>query len=943
MCDLQLNVYVKGSEHLRDRFSRINQLKMLKCVYAEDASFPGYWFMVNATEFPPVPAQPWQDMDVDGAPTLSQPLSTPQWLDNTRPFQGFAPTYGANLGKELSAVRVPDVGIPHMISKTSKGTYMLDAPIASKWTSIESALERIAAFLLIPLEHLPSPRQPRPPSVYGYTSEYPDRESAVASVRLSRDAFDVTLVFISFTLAHWRFHHCTYPLDAALFYFEKHYPDDYPALYDLVMDSCVGDFRVGTRAGYFVDLFTYPGDWIPYLHVWAEAGIPLWIYAGPCPAECVAGYQSESTLIPIALKNWMPNHLILAAAFGKFLTGILHHAPPPPSFDHRDVQGHRLLVPALKSFAIVQGEYEHGTTPEAYFERKNSAIARWKSSAWITEQAISHATRLGDCSEWRARFLGYRMFVWECERGVWHRRVIENSTKRAFFEIHAPSQRYWCPMSQEIDLCWALDISAGEIDLVASSRHPHLLFGASPPNVDTSMTYLSNARMASRPRSPFPSHPVRTTPHSPDPSSTESDYESDYESDCVSVTGRPRSPPRPKDSVQVALVSPRTWQSTLQERLGYSSLTPLPAWHTRRSTPLFRNPQNRVVNALKCLGDFLPANTVLDADQSIVVLDAVDTLGSAGTYGRHLLPARWDISPLRLDKPSLPPNLSSFQIRFDGERGVVRRCVLATSTQAVEDQWWVFSMTGVALLQVLRSGETGMLAIGRYLISRGIPFHTAKATRYLTPRIPRDIARQGLGSLTSEDAFTPARYAHYETQREAALGAGLRSLALKAGGIIWRLSIDSATPRGIKDALRPPSTSPAQKQLICGSSGDHTFVSDHFHPHELDTILGAYRFKKKLPQRPTSRKELSTEEQWSEESIVFLWPTEYAWASSGLNIGEWTHECEAWYQARLSSLRAGTASPMSSTEWRSSLRKLSVARTVWDTYDKLVHDTFFDS
>lgn len=913
--------------------------------------------MVNATEFPPVPAQPWQDMVVDGAPLPSHPLSTPQWLDNTRPFQGFAQTYGANLGKSLSVVRVPDSGIPHIVSKTDNGTYKLDASVAAAWTAIEDTVECIMRYLLLPLDHLPSPRQPRPPSAYGYTAEHPDRASATASVRLSRDAFDLMFMFTSFLLAFWRFEACTYPLDGVLFYFEKYYPDEYPGLYDLVMDSCVGDFRVGTRAGYFVDLFNYPADWIPYLHVWAEAGVPLWIYAGPEPTKSVDSYQTESSLVPVALREWMPNRLILAAALGKFLSGILLHVPPPPpAFENRNVQGHQLLVPALKSFAVVQGEYEHGATPEEYFERKNRALANWKSSSLVTDEAVSHAMHLGDCSRWRARLQAYRMFVWERERNVWHRRVIENSAKRAFFEIHAPSQRYWCPLAREIDLCWWLDVSAGEVDLVATAGSPHLLFDYSVSDVDSSVVHLSDATLHDHPQSSSPpSHPLRShtspphtsppplpSPLSPDPSDySESDYD---DSDYDGASSGPSAPPLSKSPVKIGSVTPRSWRSTLLERLGYDREQPLAMWHTRRSTSLFTNPNTAASNALKCLGDRLPAETVLHDNDLIVILDVVNTLASAQPYGRRLLPSRWDISPLRFDKPTLPSNLSAFQIRFEGERGTIRRCVLATSTQPLQDQWWVFSMTGTTLLQVLRSGETGMLAIGRYLISRGIPFNTAISTTPFSPCVTRQFARQGVGSLTSEEPFTSAKYAHYEQQRDAALGAGLSALALKAGGIIWRLSIESATPRHLKDALRPPSTSPSQKKRLCGTLGELSFVSDQLHPHELDIILGAYRFKKKLPRHRSqgSTQPISAEQEWSVESIVFLWPTEYAWASSGLNIGEWSPECEAWYQTRLSSLRAGTAKPMSSTEWRSSLRKLTVAQTLWETYDTLVHETFFD-
>lgn len=943
-----------GPELLSRRFHRINQLRKLKCVYAEDDEYKGYWFMVNATNFPPIPIQPWKEMVSDWISPPSLPPTVPQWLDATRPYLGFSPTYGANLGKILSSIRVPNAAIPHMVTKTPTETYTLDAPIASAWKSFEHTLERILYFLFDHLPNFPSPRGPRPPSAYGYSAEYPDRNSAIASVELARDAFDEMLVLASFGLAHWRFESHTYPLEGALSYFEKYYPDAYPTLYDLVADSCVGDFRTGTRAGYFIDLFNYPGDWIPYMHVWAEAGVPLWIYAGTHPTECVDNYQSESSLIPLALKDWMPSRLILAAAFGKFLSGVLKYAPPPPpAFEDQNVQGRTLCVPALKSFAVIQGDYEHGITPDEYFERKREGISRWASSRWMSKEAIAHAMGLGDCSQWRPRFLGYRMYVWECERGVWHRRVLDNAAKRVYFEIHAPSQRHWCPLAEEIDLCWWLDASVGEVDFMANSRSLQVAGSHHAPNVDTSMIYLPENTPRIQSIGSAPQTATLELRHSPSPRrlpskdpSDASDFESVFDDPAPPTSAEEVAHPQiAETNYRLGQVDPRSWESVLSIRLGYDVKRPLPAWHIRRSKSLFANPQSAVSNVYKCLGHHGPLGNTLQTDSGAPAVDAINTLGSVGQYGRRLLPDRWDISPLCLDKPKLPSTLSAYQISYEGERGTIKRCVLATSTQPLKSQWWVFSMTGAALLQVLRSGETGMLAIGRYLISRGVPFHTTISVSSHRSSGPLQIARQGLGSLTSDDSFTATKYAHYETQRGAALAAGLGPLALKSGGIIWRLSVESATPRMVKDALRPPHAATSQRKMVCGTLGSQSFISDQFQPHELDMILGAYRMKKRLGssggKHGNGGKE-SAEDNWGAESVVFLWPTEYAWAASGLNIGEWSSECEAWYQGRLASLRAGTARPMSSTEWRASLRKLSAARAVWETYDALVHETFFD-
>lgn len=40
-----------------------------------------------------------------------------------------------------------------------------------------------------------------------------------------------------------------------------------------------------------------------------------------------------------------------------------------------------------------------------------------------------------------------------------------------------------------------------------------------------------------------------------------------------------------------------------------------------------------------------------------------------------------------------------------------------------------------------------------------------------------------------------------------------------------------------------------------------------------------------------------------------------------MNVGYWSPDCEAWYQARLRDIRDGTAGPHTASEWKNKLKK----------------------
>jgi hypothetical protein len=58
---------------------------------------------------------------------------------------------------------------------------------------------------------------------------------------------------------------------------------------------------------------------------------------------------------------------------------------------------------------------------------------------------------------------------------------------------------------------------------------------------------------------------------------------------------------------------------------------------------------------------------------------------------------------------------------------------------------------------------------------------------------------------------------------------------------------------------------------------------------------------------------------------VSWFPPSHIWNLAGYSVGQWTEECEKWFQSHVSSIHSGTFQPRSSTEWRNRLRSTRAA------------------
>ena len=58
---------------------------------------------------------------------------------------------------------------------------------------------------------------------------------------------------------------------------------------------------------------------------------------------------------------------------------------------------------------------------------------------------------------------------------------------------------------------------------------------------------------------------------------------------------------------------------------------------------------------------------------------------------------------------------------------------------------------------------------------------------------------------------------------------------------------------------------------------------------------------------------------------VSWFPPPNIWDACGFSVGQWTHECESWFQEHIAKIRSGTFQPLSSKDWRAMIRNTRLA------------------
>jgi hypothetical protein len=828
--------------------------------------------------------------------------------------------------------------------------------------------------------------------------QHSSREAAINSVRLARNAFVRAASLTTFLIAFWRIPQLLDPLEHLTNRCLSISPQAAYWMDAFVSRSSIGKFHSGLRTGCFFELFDSNNPWLQYLHIFAEAGVPLFIYAGQEPKQRLNSLQELDPALYDSAGPWVPTALRLDAAAGKFLSGMLHTVVPPFAFwQSQGFESNH--IPTLPAPAMEE-DYTPGMEPHAYFDILKNEVKTWHNNAWFTPEAIKYREEAAHCKSWNPHYHEtMAMRLWEEEGGQWCRRALSQTSKRAHFDAHAPSQRFYYPTSNRMELCWLLDPAAGRPQ--TSITGEEMQEENSEPTFNTSFSdYEMDAvipepspiapdgdtQMGSveEPPTTFdtPISPVSqqlTVHHNPFELDSESDYSDDSDNSASSSPrskhrthkSRPQKPPQPK---------PR-----------HVRILPAvaPTLHTSVSIPYVD--QNIVISLFRLLVDRLGYDSAIPLPRSHPLWLA--RLASLKTYGNldSITRDNFDVETDPLWRPVKRP-VQEVVVQFLGYRPLVGQYLNSGQLEALQDiivtlqnvaygdardsfpsRWdiarpWKFQRQDLSFSRVFYQDGRSKELRTRALLATTTPYHqqmfilVTSATNLLQAK--RKVI-DGVQGIMASARYFVSRGIPFYTARVRSTPPSRRPGFLRRtlGSLLVGESLSQERYKLYRDDCQRMLAS-SRGPLALKEGGFLWRLSYHIAtPKVIDELL------RRPLRRPTSSENflcgwdasyyfydevLAPHEvdrllgtyncieikgdRVVKTNVSTLWPTAYAWAASGLNTGEWNDRAEAWFRDRLACLEQGVATPKTSAVWKQELAKLKGSSVVWKAYDKVAGD-----
>jgi len=289
----------------------------------------------------------------------------------------------------------------------------------------------------------------------------------------------------------------------------------------------------------------------------------------------------------------------------------------------------------------------------------------------------------------------------------------------------------------------------------------------------------------------------------------------------------------------------------------------------------------------------------------------------------------WDLSPsghmpiVNLDKVLISIEERQFT---DRKHFIIRPRSLHPSHDMSES--WLLSVDSMTALECIRRGlGPHTIDIANFLISHGFHFRTlqriSNSLDQDSEKLPARPHCRYLGYRSVGYLFDLADFAGYETLRDSFLRSQSHGpLALREGGIIARLARE-VLPHC--NALSGPSSEALSGHCARFVCDDEIYVDDKFSDAELGLLCGTYVLGNSDVSRGGNEIYLFFQ---AVINLIFLvlpkkvswFPPANVWDKCGFGVGQWTHECEIWFQKHVAKIRSGTFQPLSSIEWRKQIR-----------------------
>lgn len=244
---------------------------------------------------------------------------------------------------------------------------------------------------------------------------------------------------------------------------------------------------------------------------------------------------------------------------------------------------------------------------------------------------------------------------------------------------------------------------------------------------------------------------------------------------------------------------------------------------------------------------------------------------------------------------------------------------------AVREPWILSVRSALTVLHVMREDFGADVAtIVKTMVRHGIPFEL------LVPKFPTSpphLAPTTLHTLSSirREPFkmTYLDYLDYTTARDTFLRGPRGHLALRFGGLVWRLALDVVDTSKLYDELEEYDFK-YDRDDGCG-----WFGGERLTVQEIEIIVGSYHLFSEGKLLALLRPHLSYRLGVDGRGYTSLswWPKPVSWSGSALDIGCWSIRAEAWYQDRLQEIREKDG------------HKMLVRHRDWDLKLKVWHKT----
>lgn len=828
---------------------------------------------VNSSRLPSVPNANllWEDRP------LPHHFKQPCWADNRFPALAFVPVKPRFDKPPVHILRSTHGG--GFCVKTSDSGWKVDPKLVQEWSRLERNLRLVARVLQKQLGtsvELPSDMRHFPsPEKYGLMECHLTEEAAQEAARVSRDAFLPLMAWCSFIISfyHWQLDP---PSPGTLLsspgkwereLWNAGLPSD--VIRDL-KESEIADFSPDyQRAGVFV------GHICKFKHLLCHIQhcAPMWIYWGhrstqyrnmgslnhlrPTPDElsaldCIQTVPPQQSNDPSNIK-----YLPIAPSSSCNITSAANPRDHPPlTSSYVKVPSHSSGTdvsspPLAPSVSIVNhfpvpefisGQI-HGETWKEYFERMGEHIrdSLQKETPLQTQKRLSmeraHARQSVPGSK------GPSVWHWEedVETGFRMRRRVDHKAVDEFWRLYATTQRRYNSFTNEWDVCTEFDVEAEVDDLDEGGTPQHAPVNSS--SVDASPVYLSNI-VANQSTGLATAIPI-TVPHAD--------------------VARPSSPKR----VDAQFTTPSSEADAHQPPIEAVVQASLSAWKNIRAETYDDNVGASALHDTSELPDllfqrygFLCPSSDYDVtfDSPTCWTDVRKILGDVDSHVDHrlqipithflhaqlseniaILHELCDLAP-----NSLSPLVSHANPRFQVTTlSLVDRAYyfIGERENGNDNQWELMLEDAATVLECFRRDDASILAIAKFLITTGRAFSTRVIQSKLSPSVEHCVKPTIIPSwLHYRSQPQPSDYAYYEELRTKFMARPHARAAFLAGGIIWRLALESAGSASSYRALDGPSDEVMQFGNSLQRPHDNKIIwDDSLTEAEMDLMCGVYK------------------------------------------------------------------------------------------------------